>query len=96
MIYPLAIATDGYLDQRDLLGIATRGYIWTRVGMELPHPEVVIRQPYWAEQPSVYTHFEKTPQVSAFFQNAKLLRIQWVPKVQVTADWLDEEIEGTA
>jgi hypothetical protein len=31
MIRPIAIASDGLLDERRVLGIATRGYIWIGV-----------------------------------------------------------------
>ena len=49
----------------------------------------------WAEEPAIYTHFEETPQVSAAFQNANRLLIKYFPEIRVSADWLEDEVEGS-
>jgi hypothetical protein len=88
VIYPLAIATDGYLDQRQLLGIATRGYIWAeRVGAELPHPEIQTSVPGWAEEPTVFAGFQDDRRVGASLLQSVTTAHQ--ENILVSAVWVD-------
>ena len=99
MISPIAIATDGYLDQRDLLGIASRGYLWTQLGIELPHPEIRTSVPGWAEEPAVFAGFQDDKRVGASlyqpvttaYQENILVSAVWVDKGFVIADFEEDK-----
>jgi len=49
----------------------------------------------WAEQPYIYPRFQQSAEVSIFLHDGKRLTIKYFPAIHVTADWIDDEIDGS-